>query len=68
MEPDQVSRVFDAFYRGSDKSGGHGIGLSIVKRLSERFKWPVSLDSEPGVGTKARVNFPRGKALKLVSE
>jgi signal transduction histidine kinase len=68
MEPEQVSKAFDPFYRGSTKAGGHGIGLSIVKRLSERFNWPVNIESRPGVGTRARVNFPRARAVKLVEE
>ena len=38
-------------------SDGKGMGLSIVRRLGERFGWPVSLDSEPGQGTTAVIRF-----------
>lgn len=38
--------------------GGHGVGLTIVKRLSDRFSWPVRIDSTPGVGTRVVVEFP----------
>ena len=40
------------------RRGGHGVGLTIVKRLSDRFSWPVSIDSTPGVGTRVVVEFP----------
>ena len=36
---------------------GKGMGLSIVRRLGERFGWPVTLESTPAVGTTATVRF-----------
>lgn len=64
MSKDELARAFEPFYRGGDGSrGGHGIGLSIVRRLSERFGWPVTLESEPGKGTKAHIHFPNVMAL-----
>jgi signal transduction histidine kinase len=35
------------------------VGLSIVRRLSERFGWPVDLRSEVGAGTTATIHFPQ---------
>jgi signal transduction histidine kinase len=35
------------------------MGLSIVRRLGERFGWPVSLASAPGQGTTAVIRFAR---------
>jgi len=64
MTRDELTRVFDAFYRGGDqRSGGHGIGLNIVRRLSERFDWPVVVDSEAGKGTRVTVLFPKARPL-----
>lgn len=42
---------------------GEGIGLTIVKRLCEALDAEVSLESEPGVGTSFRVEFPLGEAV-----
>lgn len=42
---------------------GFGVGLSIVRRLTERFGWPVRMDSVPGHGTDVRVGFPQARAL-----
>lgn len=59
MAPDELARVFDPFFRAAGSGqGGHGVGLTIVRRLSDRFGWPVSIDSTPGVGTRVRVGFP----------
>ncbi|GIZ50265.1 ATP-binding response regulator [Noviherbaspirillum aridicola] len=55
--------VFDEFYQlgnpERDRRRGLGIGLSIVKRLSELLAHPVALDSQPGRGTRFRVWVPR---------
>ena len=59
MSPDELARVFEPFYRAGDgRKDGQGIGLSIVQRLSERYGWPVRLESEPGKGTTATISFP----------
>ena len=62
MESTQLAQVFEPFYRGESErlrgSDGHGIGLSIVARLSQRFGWPVTMDSTPGAGTRVTVRFP----------
>ena len=51
--------AFHAFSRGSQaRPGGHGVGLNIVGKLSDRFGWPVTLRSAPGEGTTALVAFP----------
>jgi len=38
---------------------GEGIGLSIVKRLSELLDASMEMDSTPGEGTSLRIVFPR---------
>jgi signal transduction histidine kinase len=63
MEAAELAQAFQPFYRVRSGGSGHGIGLNIVKRLSERFDWPVSLDSEPGVGTTATVRFPAARSI-----
>jgi signal transduction histidine kinase len=65
MTPEEIEHVFDPFYRGGEQRlGGHGIGLNIVRRLSERFGWPVAMESEAGKGTRATVQFPKAQQLE----
>lgn len=59
MSAEELEKVFEPFYRAGDRrKDGQGIGLSIVRRLSERYRWPVAMDSEPGRGTTATISFP----------
>jgi len=53
------------FFRGAQSSvrGGHGVGLTIVQRLSDRFGWPFELSSQLGVGISAPIRFPNPQPL-----
>lgn len=60
MSEEAIAKAFDAFYREDrDRDGGMGIGLSIVRRLGERYGWPVELASTPGQGTVATIHLAR---------
>jgi len=55
----QVNDIFKPYHRGDTASvNGYGVGLTIVKRLSDRFNWPIGINSIPGTGTAIDVNFP----------
>jgi signal transduction histidine kinase len=59
MSEEELARAFVSFFRGDQGRGsGHGIGLTIVKRLADRFGWEVGMSSERGVGTTVSVVFP----------
>jgi signal transduction histidine kinase len=63
MQQKHVDEIFKPYYRGDNAvANGHGVGLTIVKRLSDRFHWPIRIDSEPGVGTVVDVQFPNSKS------
>jgi len=57
MSAEELARAFEPFYRG-DRPQGPGLGLSIVRRLCERFGWTIHLDSTRDSGTTATVRFP----------
>jgi len=58
MSADVVQRAFDPFFRADPNAPeGKGLGLSIVRRLGERFGWPVTLESISGRGTTAVIHF-----------
>ena len=41
------------------------MGLTIVRRLSDRFGWPIRIDSELGVGTRVVIDFRNGRIERL---
>jgi signal transduction histidine kinase/ActR/RegA family two-component response regulator len=65
IAPEQQARVFEEFYQvgnpGRDRSLGLGIGLSIVKRLSQLLAHPVELRSVPGRGSRFRLRLPAAR-------
>jgi signal transduction histidine kinase len=64
MSEQELKRAFVSFFRGDQGRGsGHGIGLTIVKRLADRFGWEVGMSSEQGVGTTVTVTFPDTQRL-----
>ena len=61
MASEEVEQLFQPYFRGQRRRGGFGVGLTIVKRLTDRFEWPVNIESEPGQGTRVSVEFPEYK-------
>ncbi|MDP1613339.1 MAG: HAMP domain-containing sensor histidine kinase [Sulfuritalea sp.] len=51
-----LARVFERHYRGPD-SAGAGIGLFLVKRVCERLRWRVRLQSDLEKGTTVTLDF-----------
>lgn len=51
-------KVFDMFYRGTEKSEGSGLGLYIANRIVAQLKGNIELRSEPGQGTEIEIKLP----------
>jgi nitrogen fixation/metabolism regulation signal transduction histidine kinase len=60
MEPTTRDRAFEPFF--STKSNGSGLGLALVKKILEDHGGGVSIDTEPGAGTRVRLWLPAGVA------
>jgi two-component system, sensor histidine kinase len=66
----ELSRVFEEFYRGESSkteigvagSKGFGLGLSIVRRISNVLGHPLSVRTRPGAGTVFRIELPLAAA------
>jgi signal transduction histidine kinase/DNA-binding response OmpR family regulator len=59
---DQLPRVFNRFYQADDSPTrlheGTGIGLALVKELTDLLAGTVSVESEVGRGTTVQVRLP----------
>ena len=60
IEPEEVDRVFERFYRGSGalEQEGFGLGLSIAKRMVDVMGGEIGVDSELGAGSTFWVRLP----------
>lgn len=55
---DYAPRVFEMFYRGTDKSEGAGLGLYIVKEAVDKLNGSITLESEERKGVKFTLRLP----------
>jgi signal transduction histidine kinase len=60
MRAEQLAHITERFYRADRSSGiaGTGLGMSVVSEIVGLLGGQLTLDSEPGLGTTARVSLP----------
>ena len=62
IAPENLPRIFDRFYRvdkaRARSTGGNGIGLSLVRYLTELFHGSIQVESTIGQGTTFSLQFP----------
>lgn len=61
VPPDQRERIFEPFYRlpgASEREGGVGLGLSLVKSIAVRHGGHVRCEDRPGGGARFVVELP----------
>ncbi len=55
MTREQIAKAFRPFF--TTKTRGLGVGLPLAKRIVERFGGTISINSEPGRGTRVDLEF-----------
>jgi len=58
IDHDKQKDIFKRFKRGTEYSGGFGVGLNIVKSICDEYGIEIELDSAPNEGTEFRLRFP----------
>lgn len=58
IEEEYHQKIFDMFFRVSEKSNGSGLGLYLVKETVEKLNGDLQFTSTPGIGTEFRIFLP----------
>ena len=60
---EELPRIFERFSHGNrartNRTGGHGLGLAMVKRIAALHGGTVEISSTVGVGTRVSLFFPQ---------
>jgi len=59
MAPERLERIFEPFF--TTKPQGSGLGLAMVHRIVEANQGALSVESEPGQGTRFRLRLPEAE-------
>jgi signal transduction histidine kinase len=62
VDPDEITRLFDSFYRSPSSAGlpGKGLGLAVCKRLAEALGGRIWAALRPGGGLEVTFALPAG--------
>jgi len=58
ISADYIKKIFDMFFRATDRSEGAGLGLYIVKETIDKLRGHILVDSKIGDGTTFRLVIP----------
>ncbi|MCF6359821.1 MAG: ATP-binding protein [Cyclobacteriaceae bacterium] len=61
ISEENLGKIFNMFYRGTDKSDGSGLGLYIVNEVVNKLNGSIRMESKEGVGTKTFIQIPHIK-------
>ena len=71
VPPDQRERIFEPFYRlpgASEREGGVGLGLALVRSICQRHGGTATCEARPGGGASFVVTLPMAGAATLAQE
>lgn len=57
IEKEKLSKIYERYNRETDYSGGFGIGLSIVQKITQEYNLELSVESELGKGSRFTIGF-----------
>ncbi|QLA16894.1 PAS domain S-box protein [Desulfolutivibrio sulfoxidireducens] len=67
MSPTCLERIFEPFFSTKARTGGVGLGLSVVQNIVARLRGALDVESEPGKGTSFHIFFPMSDVPEAVA-
>lgn len=61
IDSETLGKIFDMFYRGSERSNGSGLGLFIAKEAAAKLGGCIEVESVYGTGTTFKVHIPEAQ-------
>lgn len=58
IAPEHEKKIFEMFYRASERSTGSGLGLYIVKETLEKISGKILVESTLGIGSSFKIALP----------
>ena len=55
---ENISRIFDRFFRGENNSNSHGLGLAMTKQLATVHNAEISVKNNSDKGVCFKITFP----------
>ena len=68
IQSEYLSKIFDMFFRATERSEGAGLGLYIVKETVEKLHGNITVESRVGEGTTFKVTIPDLKVRSLADD
>ncbi len=59
MAPEQIRRATERFFRADESEGGFGLGLNIVKEITDFYGMDIRIDSREGHGTSVSIRWEK---------
>jgi signal transduction histidine kinase len=56
---EQQEKIFEMFYRGSERSKGNGLGLYLVRKAVQKLHGNIAVESEEGKYTCFTISLPK---------
>jgi signal transduction histidine kinase len=60
ISPEDLTNIFDRFWRGDRSRDGSGLGLAIARQLVQAHGGKIAVESQVGQGTTFTIDLPAG--------
>ena len=68
IKSEYQDKIYNMFFRATERSDGSGLGLYIVKETLEKLNGTILLYSDEGIGSKFELKIPQAREIYLPSE